>query len=152
MSQKMDRRDFIIKSCATCLSATVLGGFLSSCSLTKYVSGDLNENGVVIDPKEFRQNEGKGESYRSFIIVRNETLQYPIYLYRFGENEYSAVWMQCTHQGTELQTSGELLHCPAHGSEFNNRGRLLHGPASTDLRNFPVTVSNDGIFIDLRKQ
>ena len=30
--------------------------------------------------------------------------------------------MKCTHQGAELQASGDVLQCPAHGSEFNNQG------------------------------
>ena len=49
--------------------------------------------------------------------------------------------MQCTHQGAELQASGDMLQCPAHGSEFNNKGTVTNGPADTDLRTFPVTVN-----------
>jgi Rieske Fe-S protein len=60
--------------------------------------------------------------------------------------------MRCTHQGTELQASGDVLQCSAHGSEFNNRGQVRSGPASTNLRTFPVVINQDEIFIDLRKQ
>ena len=91
-------------------------------------------------------------AYRSFIIVRNDALQFPICVFRFTEQEYSAVWMKCTHQGAELQASGEMLQCPAHGSEFNNKGKVMSGPASDHLRTFPVTVTNTELFIDLRKQ
>ena len=60
--------------------------------------------------------------------------------------------MKCAHQGAELQASGDVLQCPAHGSEFNNKGIVTNGPASTNLRTFTVTVTNNELFIDLRKQ
>ena len=151
MSEQMDRRDFIVKTCAACLSASALAGLISSCTASQYVSGKLNDNGILVNPDDFKIKKGSREAYRSFIIVRNDALQYPVYLYRFGESDYSAVWMQCTHQGTELQSSGDFLQCPAHGSEFSNKGKVVNGPASKDLRSFPVTVINDQLFIDLRK-
>jgi Rieske Fe-S protein len=90
------------------------------------------------------------ELTRQYIIVRNDALQFPIYLYRFSETEYSAVLMKCTHQGNELSASGDHLTCSAHGSEFNNRGTVVNGPAEKDLRQFKVTVNNAQLLIDLR--
>jgi Rieske Fe-S protein len=147
----MDRRDFIVKGCAACLSATAIAGLLSSCTPSQFVSGKLNENGILVNLDDFKINKAGRTSYRSFIVVRNESLQYPICLYRFSETDYSAVWMQCTHQGTELQVSGDYLQCPAHGSEFNNKGKIVNGPADKDLRSFPVRITANQIFIDLRK-
>lgn len=147
----MDRRDFIMKGCVACLSATALSGMISSCKSTQYIPGKLNENGILVSVDDFKIKKGGKETYRSFIIVRNESLQYPICLYRFNDTEYSALWMQCTHQGTELQASGDFLQCPAHGSEFNNKGAVVSGPADKVLRSFPVTVTNNQVFIDLRK-
>jgi len=147
----MDRRKFIQTSCTACLSATVLAGLLSSCKTTKYISGKLSTDGLLVNADEFKIIKGGTESYRSYIIVRNEVLQYPICVYRVSDSEYSALWMQCTHQGTELQASGDFLQCPAHGSEFSNRGKITNGPADKDLRTFPVTVSKNELFIDLRK-
>lgn len=148
----MDRKDFIINSCAACLSVTVLSGLLSSCKATQYISGKLNNDGVLLNVEDFIIKSKGEKAYRSFIVVRNEALQYPICVYRFSESDYSAVWMQCTHQGTELLASGDYLQCPAHGSEFNNKGKVTNGPADQDLRNFPVIVNNNQIFIDLRKK
>ena len=148
----MDRRNFIVNSCMACLSATALTGVISSCRSVQNLSGKLNNDGLIIDSEEFKAKGNNKNAYHSFVIVRNEALQFPICLYRFSDTEYSAVWMQCTHQGAELQVSGDYLHCPAHGSEFGNRGRVMNGPADRDLRSFPVTVSNNEIFIDLRKK
>ena len=104
----------------------------------------------LIDRDEFFLKGNSKEQYRSFLIVRNEALQYPICIYRINENEYSALWMSCTHQGAELQASGDRLQCTAHGSEFTNKGKVSNGPADKDLRTFPVTINNDQLFIDLR--
>ena len=148
----MDRREFIKNSCTACLSLTVLSSLAVSCSATKYVSGVIVEDGINVSKNDFAVKQKGGTAYSSFIIVRNEALQYPICIYRFNEDEYSALWMKCTHQGAELQASGDVLQCSAHGSEFNNRGGVRNGPAGTSLKSFPVTVTNNEIFIDLRKQ
>jgi len=144
----MDRREFLKNSCTACLSATLLASMVSSCASTKYISGALGKDGLTVDLNEFLE-KGK-TTYRSFIIVRNDALQYPICVYRSDENTYSALWMKCTHQGAELAASGDRLQCPAHGSEFDNQGKVRTGPADVSLRNFPVTITNNQLFIDLR--
>jgi Rieske Fe-S protein len=146
----MNRRKFLQNSCAACLSATALSGILSSCQATRYVAGSLGKDGLTIDINEFILKGNKKEAHRSFLIVRNDALQYPICIYRFNENEYTALWMSCTHQGAELQASGDRLQCTAHGSEFTNQGKVTNGPADKDLRSFPVTINNDQLFIDLK--
>jgi len=147
----MNRRNFIRSGCSACLSITAISAFLPSCTSTKYLSGTLGENGLTVSKDEFKiKRDG---AYRSFIIIRNDSLQYPICVYRFSETEYAALYMRCTHQGTELQASGDMLQCPAHGSEFNNKGEVTNGPADLGLRTFPVTIlNNNELFIDLRKQ
>ncbi len=146
----MDRREFIKNGCTACLSATVVAGMLSSCNPTQYISGTLGKDGLFIDTNEFLTKQNGKPSYRPFIIVRNDALQYPVCVYRFNDNDYSALWMRCTHQGTELQASGDRLQCTAHGSEFDNRGLVKTGPADKSLRSFAVTVSNNQLFIDMR--
>lgn len=145
----MNRRDFLVNTCGACLGLTGLSTTLSACHATRYLSGTLSKDGLTIHKKDFRKGKNK---YHSFVIIRHEALQYPVYVYRFGDDQYSAVWMRCTHQGTELQASGDFLQCPAHGSEFNNRGQVTNGPADDNLRSFPVTIINDALFIDLRKK
>ena len=146
----MDRRKFIKNSCTACLSATVVAGALSSCQPSKYIGGTLGKDGLTVNADEFITKQNGKTTYRPFIIVRNEALQYPVCVYRFSETDYSALWMKCTHQGTELLVSGDYLQCTAHGSEFNNKGTVKNGPADRNLRNFPVTVIHDKLFIDLR--
>ena len=146
----MERREFVRNSCLVCFSAVGIASILSSCLSTRYITGVLGKDGLTVDTSEFITKQKGKAGYRSFLIVRNEALQYPICVYRFSENDYAALWMRCTHQGAELQASGDRLQCPAHGSEFTNMGRVSNGPADKDLRSFPVTVSNNQLFIDLR--
>lgn len=145
----MDRKEFIIKSCTACIGATALSTILSSCTATKFANGKLTKDGISMDVKEFVLNE-KGK-YRLYVVVRNDSLLFPICVYRFSNNDYSAIWMQCAHQGAELNVAGDYLQCPAHGSEYDNRGKVTNGPADRDLRTFPVTINNNQLFIDLRK-
>ncbi len=146
----MNRRKFIKNGCTVCLSVAGLTGVLSSCTTTRYINGTLGKDGLMVDLNEFVTRQNGKAAHHSFIIIRNEALQYPICVYRFSENEYSALWMRCTHQGAELQASGDYLQCTAHGSEFDNKGTVKNGPADRNLRNFPITVSNNQLFIDLR--
>ena len=148
----MNRRDFITNTCKACLSVTVLSTLASGCMSTKYITGKLGRDGITVDKNDFLIRQKGGTSYNSFIIVRNEALKYPICVYRIQENEYTALWMKCTHQGAELQASGDVLQCSAHGSEFNARGEVRNGPADIALKTFPVTIYDNEIFIDLRKQ
>jgi Rieske Fe-S protein len=110
----------------------------------------MEQNGLSVLKSEFSYLKKDKPLLREYIIVRNEKLEFPIYVYRFSNDDYSALLMKCTHQGNELQASGDHLSCPAHGSEFNNKGAVAEGPAEDNLRAFKVTTDNDKIFIDLR--
>lgn len=146
---KMNRRHFVKLSCAACLGTSVMSGVLYSCQTTHYVSGTFESNGISVSSTEFRIIRESVTTYREYIILRNEKLEYPICLYRFSESEYAALLMKCTHQGTELQAAGDQLHCPAHGSEFNNRGHVTQGPAEDGLRTFPISVEQEKLLIHL---
>ena len=146
----MKRREFILDSCVACLTLAAASTALSGCLVTKINSGELEKDGLRLKKENFRT--GKNTAFASFIIVKNEALKFPICVFRFSETQFSAVWMRCSHQGAELQAVGDTLHCPAHGSEFDNLGKVRVGPAVENLRSFPVTVTKDAIFIDLRKQ
>ena len=148
----MNRRDFLVNTCGACLGVAGLSAATVACQSTRYLTGTLNRDGITVNKNEFKTKKQGKTDYRAFLIIRNDALLYPICVYRFAEDNYSALWMRCTHQGTELQASCDFLQCPAHGSEFNNRGKMTNGPADEDLKNFPVFVNKDELFIDLRKK
>lgn len=146
----MNRRQFVHLSCAACGGIPVASLVFASCQPIHYVTGTLTQDGILLSPVEFLDPAEKGAVYRKYIIVRNEQLEYPICLYRLSETEYSALLMQCTHQGTELQAGGDRLHCPAHGSEYDQKGIVRQGPSEINLRKFAVEADNRGILIHLK--
>ena len=146
----MNRREFVKRSCILCVSGGILPIMLSGCQTTHYVNGTVESNGIAVLKSEFTYIKKEKSLTRQFIIVQNDKLEFPIYVYRFSENEYSAIWMKCSHQGAELQASGDHLQCPSHGSEFNNKGIVSNGPAERNLRSFPVSSFDDKIIIDMR--
>ncbi len=148
----MHRRDFIKNTCTVCIGMSGIAAILTSCSPSQYITGTIGKEGLNVDVEDFVIKERKNKSYHQFVIVRNEALLFPICVYRHSEKDYSALWMRCSHQGAELQASGDQLQCPAHGSEFNSRGNVTNGPADTALKTFPVTINNNQLFIDLKKQ
>lgn len=133
-----------------CMTGSLIAPVLLSCQATYYTNGVMETEGISVPKSEFTYLKKNQPVLRQYVIVRNEAMEFPIYLYRFSENEYSALLMKCTHQGNELQATGDHLHCSAHGSEFNNKGTVAQGPAERNLRSFYVTAEGDKIFIDLR--
>jgi Rieske Fe-S protein len=133
-----------------CVTGSVMLPVLSGCHSTHYTTGTIEATGISIPKSEFTYLKKDTPILRDYVIVRNDSMEYPIYVYRFSDDEYSAVLMKCTHQGNELQASGDHLHCSAHGSEFNYRGAVAQGPAEENLRTFKVTAAGGKIFIDLR--
>ena len=145
----MNRREFVTKTCLACIGSTLLPAALTSCQPTHYVTGTMEQNGLSVLKSEFNYlKDGKTLS-RQYILVSQDKLDFPIYLFRFSDTEYSALWMKCTHQGSELQASGDHLYCSSHGSEFDNRGNVSQGPAEKNLRSFKVFTSNGKILIEL---
>jgi len=145
----MDRRKFT-RTCMLCVTGSALLPVLSGCQSTFYTNGVVEGNGISVLKSDFTYLKKDQPVQRDYIIVRNAALEFPIYVYKFSDEEYSAILMKCSHQGNELQAAGDHLHCPAHGSEFNNKGLVAHGPAEDNLRTFKVTPTGDKLFIDLR--
>ncbi|HTF22211.1 MAG TPA: Rieske (2Fe-2S) protein [Chryseolinea sp.] len=142
----MQRKDFIRKCAGGCLGLATAPVLIQGCSGTKYLSASIEDSDMVVPVSAFADKE----SFRSYVVVENEILQFPICVYRISVEEYKALWMQCTHQGNELQVFGDRLQCPAHGSEFTRTGAVQNGPAYMSLRTFPVTLVDDKLKISLK--
>ena len=145
----MNRKEFIRTCSFACLGASSLAAILQSCISAKSISADIIEDDLIVPLSIFETGNEKG-SLNKYIIVSNNRLLYPICVFRLGTNEYSALWMRCTHQGSELRVFGDTLQCPSHGSEFDKTGALLNGPANKSLRTFPVKIDNNQLLISLK--
>ncbi len=146
----MKRRDFIRTSCLSCISGSVLTLALQGCSSAYYAKQvDLKQNDLVIKKSEFVEIKKDKQSIRNVIVAKHEKLGFPIAIFRLDENQYSAIYLECTHQGNEVQPHGNYLLCEGHGSEFDNKGKVTQGPAEKALRTFAVKTDQEYIYINL---
>lgn len=146
----MDRKDFIKNCGMVCMGLGATTLILQGCSLTKSLTGKIDQSDLVVSLAEFETIAGKLVHYKKYVIINNDELKFPICIFRHTESLYTALWLQCTHQGAELQVFGDKLQCPAHGSEFNDKGVVTNGPANNNLRSFPVTVAKNELRISLK--
>ncbi len=146
----MNRKEFL-KTCGFgCLSGFTAITLLQSCSSSQVLTKEISGSDILVPITDFVIKNSGTIEYKKYIIIQNEQLKFPICIYRFETDNYSALLMQCTHQGAELQVFGDKLQCSAHGSEFNNKGSVESGPADRNLRNFPITIDNNTLKISLK--
>ena len=145
----MQRRKFIRTSCIACMTGFAVSTILESCATTHHINAEIQSSDLIIPLSEFQFSKNNNTQFKKYLVVQNEKLQYPICVYRLDEKNYSALWMRCTHQGTELQVFGNKLQCPAHGSEFSNTGEVQNSPATEHLRKFPVSIEPTHLKISL---
>lgn len=146
----MKRQDFILKCSTYCLGSVAFSSLFTGCSSYYYAQHTVEGNKLVINKKEFVFQKSQDKKIRSFILIKPDSLDFPICLYRLGENDFVALYLKCTHQGCEVQPHGEYLVCPCHGSEFSNRGVVMASPAEQDLKQFPVLLDNETIIIQVQ--
>ena len=145
----MQRKEFLHQCGFACLGIIGVGAFLESCSTTKTVSGQITDKRITVPLSAFASTKGGKQTFKHYIVVRNEKLNYPIVVYRQSDSSYTALLLRCTHQHNELNVSGDLLTCPAHGSEFNIKGEAVRGPAEAKLRQFPTSADAQNLYIEL---
>jgi cytochrome b6-f complex iron-sulfur subunit len=146
----MERGDFIRVCGLACLGATTLGVFLPGCGSANYFAHtELQQEKLAIRKSEFAKVRKDKVRWRKYVLVRADRFTYPICVYRFSEDEYSALLLQCTHKGCELNPHGDYLVCPCHGSEFTNKGAVQNPPAEKNLLSFKTGTDNDHVYIEL---
>lgn len=143
----MNRKQFL-KTCGLACIGSLAATSLQGCATSKLEDSVIESDNLVVPVANFG-NDILG--YKRFIVLNNNLLKFPICVFRHAPNDFSALWMQCSHMGAELRVFGDTLQCPAHGSEFNNKGGVRTGPADNALRTFPVVVANGVIKISLKK-
>ena len=128
----MDRKDFLITTCAACgVSATL--AFLEGCSKQSQVNFTLDlsssanaaltrTGGYVI------ANSG------TVIVIKTST-------------GYNALSLICTHQGCTVNYNGNGFVCPCHGGTYNASGAVTGGPPPSALTKYNVAVSGTTLTI-----
>jgi nitrite reductase/ring-hydroxylating ferredoxin subunit len=144
----MDRKAFI-KTCGfTCLGGLSVISLIQSCgSSNYYAKSTFKDKQLVLGKSEFIKEKDGKKTLRKYVLLKTEQLSYPICIYKTGEDQYSALLMECTHKSCELQPHGDYLVCPCHGSEFSNKGAVQNPPAEDNLKTFQVKTDHENIYI-----
>ncbi|EGV44495.1 Rieske (2Fe-2S) protein [Bizionia argentinensis JUB59] len=145
----MDRKKFL-KTCGVALvGLPFASALLTSCESIYYATNSVQNNTIVVPLSEFEILKKNKITYRTFVMVKTANQDFPICLYKTGENKYVASLMKCTHRGCELNVGGGIYSCPCHGSEFDTKGTVLEGPADLDLKTFKTNIKNENIYIQI---
>jgi cytochrome b6-f complex iron-sulfur subunit len=146
----MNRKEFL-KTCGmACLGSAVLASILEGCGSANYFAKTSAEGSkIVIKKTEFIQVEENKATHRKYVLVKSDKFNFPICVYKLDEETYSALLMECTHKGCELQPHGDYMICPCHGSEFSNKGVVQNPPAENNLQSFKTTSDHENIYIQL---
>ena len=142
----MNRSKFIRTCCSTVIGIPLSASLLQGCESLLYAASTVESNGLIVAKSEFLINSKK---VRKFVMVKLESMDYPICIYRTGMDDYVASLMKCTHKFCELNVGGGMYSCPCHGSEFSVEGQVLEGPAVNNLKTFQITKDDENIYIQI---
>ena len=140
----MERRDFIEKSCSTCLGVLALGlvaTLAQGCSSLPLTAATLEDNTLRVSLEKMLDSR--------VMIVRSQKIDSDILLVK-NDEVYTALRMVCSHQEQPLTATGSNLYCPSHGSTFDLDGNVTREPATTPLRKYRTEKINNEIIIHLQ--
>jgi len=143
----MERRKFIKSCCYTAIGIPISATTLQSCGAIYYAAITKDANRLMVKKSEFWHIKKDKKVERAFVLVKTESMEFPICLYKMDVDVYSASLLHCTHRGCELNVGGGIYSCPCHGSEFSVTGKVLEGPADRDLKTFKIEIDIENIYI-----
>ena len=74
---------------------------------------------------------------------------YDILIVKKGDQDYSAIYMKCSHQENPVTATATGLFCSSHGSRFDLEGNVLKEPALTPLKKFNTQIKEGQLIVDL---
>lgn len=147
----MDRRDFIKSSCYTCAAVVGASLLLPGCTTAKHVTNfAIDKHILSVRKAEFTMIKKQKATEQKYILVKPDSFNFPIAVYKINESEYTALLLECTHQGCELTPFETTLVCPCHGAEFDKRGSVTQGPAENKLKSYVTTHDDVNVYIQLK--
>ncbi|MBX3253189.1 MAG: Rieske 2Fe-2S domain-containing protein [Chitinophagaceae bacterium] len=85
---------------------------------------------------------------KTMLVVRTAQLENDILIIK-KEDNYHAIYLQCTHEGVGLTPTSQKIVCTAHGSVFDFDGNVLKEPALKPLKKFKTSVIDNNLIISL---
>ncbi|MEL1241296.1 QcrA and Rieske domain-containing protein [Flavobacterium flavipallidum] len=134
----MNRKEFFARvgfGAASLLVPACISGLAISCS-SEDGSVPSAPTGVdfTLDISSGALATDKGYLVKNGIIIARE-----------NSTTFLAVSAACTHEGTTVNYVGSsnTFHCPNHGSNFSSTGTRIDGPASTNLKQYNVSLTGN---------
>ena len=146
----ISRRIFIKNTAVVCACSGLATTLVAGCKSIHYVSSPLADNRLTLKKSEFTYLRKEEIHLRAWVVVKSPGIPFPVGVFRADDTHFFASYLECTHQGCEVEPEGSYLQCPCHGSEYDNRGKVQHGPAEADLKTFAVETDTDNIYILLK--
>ncbi len=139
MSDKISRRDFIVRSAA----GAVIGGVALSMPnlgmlFANSVKGKFSRSGNDIIIKLSDPKNADLANVNGSILLDDDNI-----LVRISQTQFLAVNLICRHKGCTVDLTGDKFVCPCHGSEYDINGKVTHGPAKANLRTWPTNYDID---------
>ncbi len=142
---QLERRNFIKESCKLCASITgvaLLLKSLDSCSPLHYFESEIVENSIRVPFSQFLEGS-------NLVIVKNVKLEYDIAVVKNENQFYKAFELKCTHQANALIATKTGFFCNLHGSSYDINGKVINTPATTNLKEYLVSINSEMITIQL---
>jgi cytochrome b6-f complex iron-sulfur subunit len=131
----MNRRDFLISSCAICGGAALGISLLEGCKKTSVESPQNVNFKLDLSTKANSALNSKGGSLTQDSVVVICT----------GPSAFIALSAICTHQGCTVayNSSRNELICPCHGGTYNISGAVVSGPPPGSLASYKTSLSGN---------
>lgn len=142
---KMERRDFLKKSCSACVGMSLLLPLLESCGTSAAVFKTIPENNRLTIPKTVFETQ-------PYAIIRAQKISYDILLKKSENDQFYAIYMKCTHRDSPVQFTKTGFVCNDHGSRFTIEGEVTKSPAKNNLTRLPVETDAQSVFILIPKE
>jgi Rieske Fe-S protein len=141
------RREFIITSGKSIVTASLLGSMMSTGVMAKSKSVPMQP--IRLDLKE-PGNAGLLKVGGAQKIDNPLDKKRPIIVTKIAETAYAAFSSRCTHRGCEVSLpENNIIVCDCHNSNFDIQGKVTHGPAKKDLKAFSATL--EGTILTIRE-
>jgi cytochrome b6-f complex iron-sulfur subunit len=140
----MNRREFLAKSAAATMGASLAAGFLAGCA-----SKPTAPRTVTLDISQTANAALANVNGGVKIAVDGES--HPVIVTRTSNTDVAAFSSKCTHMGCDvgLPDASGVISCPCHGSTFSIDGHVSGGPAQSNLTAFAATLSGTIITITI---
>ena len=146
----MERKEFIITCGIVCLSGSAISVLMQSCGTTAYFAqSSITDNQLIVKKSEFTFLKKEQLQQRKFVMLKSPKLELPICIYKHSEDEYTALYTECTHKGCEVKPNDTFMACPCHGSEYTTKGVVQNPPAERNLKQFKITTDNENVYVQV---